>query len=114
MFKTLSQAIYVVHEPLRQFLPDLPELMANPDKFLAAREVRVGSVKFYGGLPVVFCVGCLALMVLVVRDDGVDFVALLLAIGLAAGLALSLGHPQQELVLRAGGVEFVFGNTSVW
>lgn len=110
-------SVLPVGRSLRQFFPDLEDLLRDPSAYLRARPVEVGPRQAYafaalfGSFAAAFFVACAVSGVW--RDE-----RFLLGIGLTIGAAVWLGWSLRlrghSLVLRPEGVEFRYRDSVVW
>jgi hypothetical protein len=102
---------------LRQFFPDLDELLRDPAAYLGAAPVEIGPRRAYGFAALFGVLGTAFLIACAVtgvwRDE-----KLLLGIGLLIGAAVWLGWSVRlrghSLLLRPDGVEVRYLDTVVW
>jgi hypothetical protein len=102
---------------LRQFFPDLDELLLDPASYLKAGTVEIGPRRAYGlaALFGVFGVACLvACAISGVWNDERLLMGIGLLIGASVWLGWSLRMRGHSLLLRPDGVEVRYHDTVVW
>ena len=95
-------------QPLRQVLPDLDDLMADPYAYLSEAPLAIGPRRFYR-LAGLFALPGVAMLLSCVLAGKADGERIALGVGLLSGAALWLGWSLwlrgHELVLHPDGVE---------
>jgi hypothetical protein len=110
-------SVLPVGRSLRQFFPDLEDLLRNPSTYLQARPVEIGPRKAYGfaalfgSLAAAFFIAC---AVTGVWRDEKFVLGIGLLIGAAVWLGWSLHLRGHSLVLRPDGVEVRYRDSVVW
>jgi hypothetical protein len=103
--------------PLHSVVPDLDELLEEPDGYLRRAPVEIGPRRMYG-LSALFAVPGLALLLSCAWTRSVDGERLAMGVGLLLGAGVWLGWSVlmrgHRLVLHPEGVEVIFQGTTVW
>ena len=103
--------------PLRQVLPDLDELMADPHAYLSEAPLAIGPRRFYR-LAGLFALPGAVILLSCLLQGKADGERLALGVGLLTGSALWLGWSLwlrgHELVLHPDGVEVGYRGSTVW
>src|SRR5262245_35920040 len=102
---------------LRQFFPDLDELLYDPAGYLAAEPVAIGPRRVYG-LAALFGAAGAGLLAWCAAIGEWQDERLLMGIGLLLGASVWLGWSLRlrghEIVLHPDGVEVKYRGTAVW
>lgn len=104
-------------QQLSRVLPDLDELLEDPQRYLSEAPLALGPRRMYG-LAWMFAVPGIALLALCAYQGKPDGERIAMGVGLLVGSAVWLGWSLMlrghEMVLHAEGVEFTYYDTTVW